>query len=336
MKVTSKPKGMKRVGNLYDIVCNVLNLIEADKRAQKGKKKQYGVIKYNMQRGCNTISLLNLLANEWYSTSTYHNFTIEDPKVREISALPYFPDRIGQHAAMIPLEPIFVSTFTADTYSCIKGRGVGGAFRSVKKVLRDIEGTEFCLKMDITKFYPSINHDILKQLLRRKIKDERLLRLLDEIIDSAPGVPIGNYLSQYFANFYLTYFDHWLKEVKKVKYYFRYADDLVLFSGDIKYLHQLRVEITQYLQEFLKLEIKGNYQVFPVEARGVDFLGYVFRHKYVLLRKRNKKNFARAVKKGKSRSVIAGHMSLAKHCNSRHLLKTLLPETYDNYHRKAA
>jgi len=327
---------MKREGNLYDTVCNIQNLIEADKRARKGKKKQYGVIKYDMQRGCNTIALHNLLADQLYTTSTYSAFKLFDPKERDISALPYFPDRIGQHSAMIPLERIFVSTFTADTYSCIKGRGVHAAVVALKKALKDGPGTEYCLKLDIKKFYPSIDHDILKALLRRKIKDQKLLGMLDEIIDSAPGVPIGNYLSQYFANFYLAYFDHWLKEVKGVKYYFRYADDMIFLSDSKEYLHKLRMDITQYLNEFLKLEVKGNYQVFPVEARGIDFLGYVFRHKYILLRKRNKQNFARAVKKNKSKPSIAGHWGLAKHCNSRHLIKKLLPETYGNYNRKAA
>lgn len=327
---------MKRVGNLYDTVCSITNLIEADKRARKHKREQHGVIKYDMQRGCNTIALHNLLADELYTTSTYSNFKQFDQKERDISSLPYFPDRIGQHAVMVPMERVFVSTFTADTYSCIKGRGVGGAVVAMKKVLRDLEGTEFCLKMDIRKFYPSIDHDILKALLRRKIKDQKLLKMLDEIIDSAPGVPIGNYLSQYFANFYLAYFDHWLKEVKGVKYYFRYADDMVFFADNKPYLHKLRADITQYLEQFLNLEVKGDYQVFPVEARGVDFLGYVFRHKYILLRKRNKQNFARAVKKGKNRFVIAGHKSLAMHCNSRHLLKKLLPKINDNFNRKAA
>jgi len=100
---------------------------------------------------------------------------------------------------------IWVSTFTADTYSCIKNRGIHAAAKKVKQALReDPEGTTFCLKLDIRKFYPSINHDVLKSILRRKLKDKRLLRLLDEIIDSADGVPIGNYLSQYFANLYLT------------------------------------------------------------------------------------------------------------------------------------
>lgn len=327
---------MKREGNLYNTVCNIQTIIEADKRARKGKKTQYGVIKYDMQRGCNTIALHNLLADQLYTTSTYNTFKLFDPKERDISALPYFPDRVGQHATMVPLERVFVSTFTADTYSCIKGRGVHGAVRALKKALKDELGTTYCLKLDIKKFYPSIDHKILKTLLRRKIKDQKLLKMLDEIIDSAPGVPIGNYLSQYFANFYLAYFDHWLKEVKGVKYYFRYADDMILLSSSKNYLHQLHTEITQYLQEFLNLEVKGNYQVFPIEARGIDFLGYVFRHKYVLLRKRNKQNFARAISKNKNRASINGHLGLAKHCNSKHLIKKLLPKTYDNSHGKAA
>lgn len=116
---------------------------------------------------------------------------------------------------------------------------------------------------------------MLKSILRRKLKDKRLLRLLDEIIDSADGVPIGNYLSQYFANLYLTYFDHWIKEQKRVKHYFRYADDIVILASDKSYLHSLMGEIRAYLGD-LKLEVKGNWQVFPVAARGIDFVGYVF------------------------------------------------------------
>ena len=121
--------------------------------------------------------------------------------------------------------------FIAHTYACRKNKGIHKAAQDIKKVLRkDVVNTQYCLKLDIKKFYPSIDHEILKSIVRRKIKDTKVLKLLDEIIDSAPGVPIGNYLSQYFANLYLAYFDHWIKECKKIKYYFRYADDIVIFS----------------------------------------------------------------------------------------------------------
>jgi RNA-directed DNA polymerase len=214
--------------------------------------------------------------------------------------------------------------FTADTYSCIKGRGIHGALRAVKRALKDGTGTKYCLKLDITKFYPSVNHAILKRMLRRKFKDQDLLWLLEEIIDSADGLPIGNYLSQYFANFYLTGFDHWLKEKKRVRYYFRYADDLVFFAPDKESLHQMLADIREYLWNNLKLKVKGNYQVFPVESRGVDFLGYVFRHYYIRMRKAIKKRFARLVAVRPNFASIAAYYGWACHCNSNHLLKKLL------------
>ena len=122
-----------------------------------------------------------------------------------------------------------------------------------------------------------------------------MLSLLDEIIDSVPsGVPIGNYLSQYFANLVLAYFDHWLKEEKRVKYYWRYADDIVILSDNKESLHQLLHDIRAYLVG-LKLKVKRNYQVFPVDSRGIDFLGYVFRHTHTRLRKSIKQRLCRRV-----------------------------------------
>jgi retron-type reverse transcriptase len=224
------------------------------------------------------------------------------------------------------LEPVFVLIFTADTYSCIKKRGIHAAAAALKSALKDQAHTQYCLKLDIKKFYPSVDHDILKVLLRRKFKDPDLMDLLDEIIDSADGLPIGNYLSQYFANFYLTYFDHWLKEDLQVKYYFRYADDMVILSGDKPYLHLLLSEIRNYLQQNLKLTVKENYQVFPVEARGIDFVGYVFRHTHTRLRKSIKKNFARMLRRNKNPQSIASYRGWAVHCNSKNLLKKLLHE----------
>jgi RNA-directed DNA polymerase len=215
--------------------------------------------------------------------------------------------------------------FTGDTYSCIKKRGIHGAAFAVRKALRNEDGTKYCLKLDIKKFYPSIDHAILKMLLRRKFKDNDLLWLLDEIIDSAPGLPIGNYLSQYFANFYLAYFDHWIKEVKQVKYYFRYADDLVILSGDKKHLHQLLYEIKQYLSS-LKLSVKENYQVFPVDSRSIDFVGYRFYHSHTLLRKSIKQRFAKMLSRRRNDTSIASYWGWVKHCNGTHLLKTLLNE----------
>jgi RNA-directed DNA polymerase len=328
-------KGMKRKTHIFSKITAQANLEAADVIARKGKRHQRGVKDHDKNREGNILALVDMLRNKTYRTSEYHIFPIFEPKRREIYQLPYFPDRVAQHGAMNQLEDIFVRMFTADTYSCIKGRGIHGAFRAVKKALRDQAGTQYCLKLDIRKFYPSIDHDTLKILLRRKFKDLDLLWLLDEIIDSAPGIPIGNYLSQYFANFYLTGFDHWLKEVKGIRYYFRYADDLVFLAPNKPYLHRLLADIREYLRIKLKLEIKPNYQVFPVAARGIDFVGYRFYHTHILLRKSIKKSFARMMAKRPNKASFASYFGWAVHCNSGHLLKTLLNEKFQGLRDKA-
>lgn len=323
---------MKRINNLYLKICSVENLKAADAIARKGKAKQYGVILHDRNQEENILKLHESLINKTYRTSAYSTFIIHEPKEREIFRLPYYPDRIVHHAVMIYMEAIFVSTFTKDTYSCIKGRGIHAAASAVKENLSLMPETVYCLKLDIKKFYPNVDHSILKQLLRRKIKDADLLWLLDGIIDSAPGLPIGNYLSQYFANFYLSYFDHWIKEEKKVRHYFRYADDLVLLSGSKERMHQRFEEIKNYLHDKLKLTVKENYQVFLVadhpkaNGRGIDFVGYVFYRSHIRLRKSIKQSFARKVSKGIKPASVASYMGWAKHANCKHLIKTLLHE----------
>lgn len=310
---------MKRIGNIYQHIVSMDNLRLAEKYARKGKRKQSGVIHFRRNAESNLRELHKILVNQTYTTSQYHVFKIHEPKEREIYRLPYFPDRITHHAIMNILEPIFVATFTADTYSCIKGKGIHAASYSLRNALRrDPNETKYCLKLDIRKFYPSIDHAILKKLLRGKLKDKELLCLLDEIIDSAPGLPIGNYLSQYLANFYLTYFDHYLKEELKVKYYFRYCDDLVFLASEKIYLHRLLELVQAYLSRELHLEIKPNYRVFPTWC-GIDFVGYVHYPTHTLLRKSIKENMARAVSQGAEKSV-ASYYGWAKHCNSINLL----------------
>lgn len=315
---------MKRKNNLFQSVCSLENLRLADAIARRGKKNQYGVKVFDLNPEGNLLELRDMLLYKEYTTSPYSVFKIHDPKERDVYRLPYYPDRIVHHAIMNILEKLFTAMFTADTYSCIKGRGIHGFDKAMKRSLKDAPGTQFCLKIDVSKFYQNIDHDILKKQLRRKIKDKDFLWLLDDIIDSAPGVPIGNYLSQYFANFYLTPFDHWLKEVLGVKHYFRYADDIVILAGSKEYLHDLLAKIRQYFSENLKLTIKKNYQVFPVSARGIDVVGYVYFHTHSRLRKRIKKRFARMVAKKRNKKSIASYYGWAVHCNSNHLLKKLI------------
>lgn len=323
MKKTQTSKGMKRLNNLYPQICSLENLQLADKRARKAKLKQPSVQEHDRNKDANILSLHEMLINKTYRTSEYTTFKVYEPKERVVYRLPYWPDRICHHAVMNVLEKHFVALFTTDTYSCIKRKGIHAAARNVQKALKDVPGTQYCLKLDIKKFYPSIDHAVLKQMLRDKFKDQDLLWLLDEIIDSADGLPIGNYLSQYLANFYLAYFDHWIKEEKRVKYYFRYADDLVILSDNKQDLHKLLSEIRTYLDTNLNLKVKDNYQVFPVTARGIDFLGYVFYHTHVRLRKSIKQRFARKLKKGANQASIASYCGWAKWGNCKNLLEKL-------------
>jgi len=322
---------VKRISNLYQRICDPDNVRLAYDRARKGKSGQYGVQHFEKDLEANLEQIRRELADGSYVTSEYSVFTIKDPKERIIHRLP-FRDRVIHHAVMNILEDIWTSIFVSQTYSCIKGRGIHAVVRDLRSDLRDVEGTAYCLKLDIRKFYPSIDHEILKEIIRRKIKDQRLLRLLDGIIDSAPGLPIGNYLSQFFANLYLAYFDHWIKEEKGVRYYYRYADDIVILSADKASLWALFAEINTYITGRLNLQIKGNYQVFPVDTRGIDFVGYVFRHTHVLMRKSIKVRMCRKAAKLNKRNITAKQyrqsmapwLGWAKHCNSKNLLNTII------------
>lgn len=288
---------MRRYGNLFDKIISIENLELADKKARLGKTKKYGVIKHDKNRAENIQKLHDMLEQGTFNTSPYKTATIYEPKERLIYKLPYFPDRILHHAILNIMEPIWVSSFTKDTYANIRGRGIHQCARAVRKALRkDPEGTKYCLKLDIRKYYPSVDHEILKQEVRRTLKDVRLLQVLDNVIDSEVGLPIGNYLSQYFANIYLNRFDHKIKEVYKVKHYFRYVDDMVFLSDSKEELRKLLDIVVDEMRK-LKLVVKPNWQVFPVDIRGIDFLGYKFFHGFTLLRKSMKKKIFRRVNK---------------------------------------
>lgn len=318
---------MKRINGLFNQVCSIENLVLADKKARKGKLGQYGVILHDKSKEQNIMSLHRMLIDKTYQTSEYSIFQIKDPKERDVYRLPYFPDRITHHAIMNVLKPIFMSVFTKDTYSCIEGRGIHCALVNLRKALKDVPNTQYCLKIDIQKFYPNVDHEVLKSLLRKKLKDKDLLWLLDNIIDSAPGLPIGNYLSQYLANFYLSYFDHWIKEDMQQANYFRYADDIVILGSNKADLHELLAKMRIYLWDNLRLKIKDNYQIFPVKSRGIDFVGYVSFHGFTLLRKTIKKNFAKMLVRNRNSASIASYVGWTSHCNSKNLLRKLINET---------
>lgn len=287
----------KRHGHLYEQVYDLENLEWAHYFASRGKRNRKIVKWTEANKGDCLLTLQWLLKEGLFETGGYENFVVnERGKERYIYVLPYFPDRILHHAVVQVLAPIWHAWFIRDTYGSIPERGVHDALKRMQRAMRnDPQGTRYCLKCDIRKYYPSVNHDRLKLHLRRKIKDKQMLALLYEIIDSAPGIPIGNYLSQYFGNIALTPFDHWLKDEKRVKYYFRYVDDLIVFAKDRRTLHCLLKEMKEQLRQE-HLELKPNHQIFPPHIEGVDFLGYRTFAEYRLLRRSIRGHAIKAVR----------------------------------------
>lgn len=247
--------------------------------------------------------IYDMLKNKTYTikSSDYTKFTKWDKtKFREIYKLDYFPHRIIQWCLLLQIRDIFINSFIGQTYASIPNRGIHLALQDLREYLNDKENTRYCLKLDIHHFYPSINREINKKLLRTKFKDTDVLWLMDTIIDSLEGdrgIAIGSLFSQYDGNFYLTKFDHWIKEDKKIKYYQRYCDDCIFLSSSKEELHQLLEEIKVYLKNNLDLDLKSNYQIFPVDDRGIDFLGYRSFRNYTILRKSTYKKFKRKVLK---------------------------------------
>lgn len=256
---------MKRHNNLFDKIVDKDNLLLAYKKAKKHKNWQQKVIRVEKDLD-NLIEGLRLsLINGTYKTAEYRTKKIYEPKERTIYVLPFYPDRIVHHAIMNILEP----------------------------------KNKYCLKCDISKFYPSINHEILKLIIRKKIKCKRTLNLLDTIIDSIDGetnIPIGNYLSQWFGNLYLNELDMFMKHDNKIKCYIRYCDDFLLFSNDKALLKEMAIKIKDYVENILKLRL-SKCNLFPT-SQGIDFLGYRhFSSGYILVRKTTAKRMKKRIRR---------------------------------------
>ena len=292
---------MKRFGNIFAKIIDFENLKIAHHNASKGKKHYSQVKKVNEFQKLHLLNIRAMLKNRTYKVSKYNVEILNDKgKERELFKLPYYPDRIIQWAIMLQIETILTKNLCYHTCASIKGRGIKRAFRLSKKYTKKhATDCKYCLKFDIKKFYPNIDKGILKALLRTKFKDNDLLWLLDLIIDSYPketGIPIGSYLSQFLANFYLSKFDHFLKENLRLKYVVRYMDDICIYSNNKAHLHSILAQCRDYLDKNLNLKIKENYQIFPTRIRGVDFVGYRFFGDFILLRKAIAKAIKRKVR----------------------------------------
>ena len=335
--VFKKAKTMKRHGNLFSQIADLHNITTAHENAKKGKSHYEDVkeVEKNPEKYLKEIH--EMLVNDTFTTSKYRTKTIYEPKKRTIYKLPYFPDRIIHHAIMQIIQPIWDNVFIHDLYSAIPGKGLHAGSLRLRDWLMDEENTKYCLKFDIRGFYPSINQDILMELIQHKIKCSPTLRLLEDIIRSPKdgvGIPIGNYLSQYFGNIYLNEFDHWLKEEKGMRYYLRYCDDGCILHAEKRVLNELLDEIEVFFGERLQLQLNPKTQISPVDVRGVDFLGYRCFRNYTLLRKssaRRLKEKMYLIKKHHQemppQHIISSVMSYCgwiKFCDCHHLEETYI------------
>ena len=304
---------MKRVGYVFEKVIEIDNIKKAIVNASKRKTNRR-----NVQKVLNNIDfyakqIQTMLINDTYVPCKYIEQKIKDganKKERIIFKPSFYPDQCIHWAIMLQLESLLERGMYKYCCASVKGRGVHYGQRYVKKILKDVKGSKYCLQLDIRHFYPSIDKDKLKEKFIRIIKDPKLLNLMFKIIDSAEdGLPIGNYTSQWFANFYLQDLDHFIKEKLHVKYYIRYMDDIVLFSSNKRKLRYIKEEIEKFLNSE-GLELKDNWKLFLTDSRPLDFLGFRFYRDHITLRRRNALRIKRRVKKIKRRFELYGHIRL--------------------------
>ena len=300
---------MKRVGNLYDQICSMENILNAIHFAAKHKKSRFNVQRVLADPEWHAARVRQLLLDKTFTPCPAKIMTVRDlpsGKVREIQIPRFFPDQIVHWALMLQIKPVLMRGMYAHTCGSVPGRGQAHGQRYLRRWLdRDRKGTKYCLKMDISKFYQNVNHEILKALFRRVLKDPEALWLIDTIVDSGPsGLPIGNCTSQWFANFFLQGLDHFIKQQLRVKYYVRYVDDLVLLGPNKRKLHKARQDIALYLSA-LQLTLKDDWQVFPIKHRFIDFLGFRFYRCHTTLRARNALRIRRRVARVARRKKIS-------------------------------
>jgi retron-type reverse transcriptase len=307
---------MKRLGGLWERVISFDNLLRAFRKARRGKRRRPPVAAFELNLETELLALQRDLVAGDYRPGEYRLFAIYERKPRLIAAAP-FRDRVVHHALLNVIEPLIDRRFIFDSYACRAGKGVHAA---VSRYQGWAQHHAYALKMDVARYFPSIDHDLLKDKLRRLIKDRPVLALLDRIIDSGPpvspdqslvyfpgddlfaplqrsaGLPIGNLTSQFLANLYLNDFDHWLKEGLCVGPYLRYVDDMVILDDDKARLAEIRARVRDALgRDRLRLH-PDKAHVVPV-AGGLDLLGYrVFPH-HRRLRNDNGWRFVRKLRK---------------------------------------
>jgi retron-type reverse transcriptase len=321
---------MKTYKHLWGKFISFENLYSAAMKSQRGKRWKPATLAFNFELESKLLKLQDELVKGNYIPGSYFSFKIYEPKERVIFAAPY-RDRIVHHALMNILEPIWEPRLFHHSYACRVDKGTHKALDTCQLYLRN---NKYMLKCDIQKYFPNIDHLILKQILRQKIADRRILTLLDLIIDLSPveiskelplqyfkgddlftpitrrrGIPIGNLTSQFFANLYLNELDRWIKEKCNIKYYLRYMDDFIVFEDSKSRLKELREKLRKYLYELRLLLHPKKQEIFP-SKNGVPFLGFHIYDTHRRIQKANLRSFKNRMKI-KQNQFSKGEISIA-------------------------
>ncbi len=324
---------------LFDQIISLDNLLLSWSEFKSGKRGKTDVQAFERNLEENLFNLHWELKNGSYRHQPYQSFLIFDPKLRQIHKAEV-RDRIVHHAVFRIFYPLFDPTFIFDSYSCRVGKGTHKAVKRLENFTRSASQNYrrpcYFLKCDVRKFFASVDHGILKELIARRITDPNTLELVSQIIDSfqvnlGKGLPIGNLTSQIFANVYMDVFDKFIKHELKVKHYIRYTDDFIVVHKNKKYLEDLIPQMERFLAQELKLSLHPKKVILNKLTRGIDFLGYVVLPYYQVLRTKTKNRMFRKLReklvrfergqidRKKLRQTVNSYFGVLKHCRSQNI-----------------
>lgn len=330
----------KTIRNIYDKKVTFERLLDAHKKARRGKREKKEVILFEFNLETELLELEKQLKTGKYNMGEYKEFKIYEPKERTIMASPYKDRVVQQWYIESFIKPYFVPQFIINTYAGIEGRGMHKASKDVQLGMKSAKykwSEYYILKMDITKYFLNIDKRILWEILKKKIKDRKILWLTRNILMSTQGMkglPLGNYTSQMFANIYLNELDQFAKHKLKCKYYYRYMDDIVILCENKDEAKLYLKCIRNFIQEELKLTLNSKTRIFK-DIQGVNFCGYKINEKRLKIRntsknrmKRKLKNYTKLLKQGRLtlpeiQKSIAGWLGYVKHADSYNLRKSM-------------
>ncbi len=316
----------------FDDIISVDNLLLAWQEFIKGKRKRKDVQEFQLRLMDNIFSLHSDLSDFTYRHGGYHGFNISDPKPRSIHKAGV-RDRLLHHAIYKVLYPFFDRTFMADSFSCRKNKGTHKALNRFKSFTYQVSHnhTQTCwvLKCDIKKFFASIDHSVLLEILTKYIPDKNILWLLKEVVSSFHtkpniGLPLGNLTSQLLVNIYMNEFDRFVKHKLKAKHYIRYADDFVVLSDNRGWLESQILLIQKFLLEKLRLAFHPNKVLIKTLVSGVDFLGWVHFHNHRVLRASTKKRMMKRIRENPKPETICSYLGLLGWGNTNRIKSEIL------------